>query len=269
MFLALSLLLAVGVVTPAPTFKPAIVTVHANEFAFSAPKSVPAGTITFRMVNDGKQLHHVNIIKLLHGKTVADFTEALKHPGPPPAWVVEVGGPNAAVPGQTSNATLTLEPGQYALVCFVPSPGREGVPHVMKGMISGLTVTPSSAPAVEMPADVSVRLSDYKFAISKPLSAGRHVIKVTNDAAQPHEIVFVKLAPGKTAAGTAEWVESGMQGPPPGMALGGVTPIAKGRSNTFTLDLTPGTYGMICFLPDAKDGKPHSAHGMTTQFEVK
>jgi hypothetical protein len=269
MFRALSLLLAVGVAAPAPKFKPAVVTVHANEFAFTAPKSVPAGTITFRMVNDGKQLHHVSVIKLLHGKTVADFVDALKHPGPPPAWSVAVGGPNAAVPGQTSEATLTLEPGQYALVCFVPSPGKEPVPHVMNGMITGLTVTPSSAPSIEIPADVNVRLSDYKFAFSKPLSAGRHVIRVTNDAAQPHEIVFIKLAPGKTAAGTAAWVESGMQGPPPGMPLGGISPIAKGRSNTFTLDLTPGTYGMICLLPDAKDGKPHSAHGMTTQFEVK
>jgi uncharacterized cupredoxin-like copper-binding protein len=269
MFLALSLLLAVGVMTPAPTFKPAVVTVHASEFAFIAPKSVPAGTITFHMVNDGKQLHHVTLVKLLHGKTVADYMEALKHPGPPPAWSVEVGGPNATGPGQTSDATVTLEPGNYAIVCFVPTPGATPVPHIMKGMFSALTVTPSSAPSAEPTADVNVRLSDYKFTSSKPLSAGRHVIKVTNDAAQPHEIVFVKLAPGKTAAGLAAWVEAGMQGPPPGMALGGVAAMAKGRSNTFTVDLTPGTYGMICFLPDAKDGKPHSAHGMTTQFEVK
>jgi len=53
------------------------------------------------------------------------------------------------------------------------------------------------------------------------------------------------------------------------MALGGVSAIAKGRSSTFPVNLTPATYGMICFLPDAKDGKPHSAHGMTMQFEVK
>ncbi len=269
MLIALSLLLALGVTTPSPTFKPAVVTVHANEFAFTAPKSLPAGTITFRMVNDGKQLHHVTIVKLLQGRTLADFEQALRQPGPPPAWAVEVGGPNATGPGQTSEATVTLEPGNYALVCFVPTPGAAPVPHVMKGMISALTVTPSSAPSAEPAADVNVRLSDYKFTTSKPLTAGRHVIKVTNDAAQPHEIVFVKLLPGKTAAGLAQWVEAGMQGPPPGMALGGVAAIAKGRSNTFALDLTPGTYGMICFLPDAKDGKPHSAHGMTTQFEVK
>lgn len=268
MFRALSLLLAVGVTAPAPTFKPAVVTVHASEFTFTAPKSVAAGTVTLRLVNDGKQLHHVAVMKLLQGKTVSDFVELMKKPGPPPAWAVAVGGPNAAAPGQSTEATLTLEPGNYALICFIPSPG-DPTPHVMKGMISAITVTPSSAPKVDVPADVNIHLSDYKFALSKPLTAGRHVIRVTNDAAQDHEVMFVKLAPGTTAKGLAAWVEDGMKGPPPAMPMGGVSPIARGRSNTVALDLTPGTYGMICFLPDAKDGKPHSVHGMTAQFEVK
>jgi len=268
MFRALSLLLAVGLTAPAPKFKPAVVTVHASEYAFTAPTTAPAGTITFRMVNDGKQLHHVAIVKLLQGKTVSDFVDAMKKPGPPPAWVVAVGGPNAAVPGQSSDATLTLEPGSYALVCFVPSPG-DPTPHVMKGMIRPLTITPSSAPSVDVPADVNIRLSDYKFGVSKPLTAGHHMIRVTNDAAQDHEVLFIKLPPGATAAGVAEWVEAGMKGPPPAMPIGGSSPIARGRSSTIALDLTPGTYGMICFLPDAKDGKPHSVHGMTAQFEVK
>ena len=269
MFRALSLLLVAGIIAPAPSFKPAVVTVRASEFAFTAPKSVPAGTITFRMVNDGKQLHHVTLVKLLHGKTAADYMEALKHPGPPPAWSVEVGGPNATGPGQTSDATVTLEPGNYALVCFVPTPGATPVPHIMKGMISALTITPSSAPGVNVPADVNIRLSDYKFGLSKPLTAGRHTIQVTNDAAQDHEVLFVKLAPGATTKGLAEWVEAGMQGQPPAMPLGGASPLAKGRSSIVSLDLTPGTYGMVCFLPDVKDGKPHSLHGMTAQFEVK
>jgi uncharacterized cupredoxin-like copper-binding protein len=268
MYRALSLLLAAGLTAPAPTFKPAVITVRASEFAFTAPKSAPAGTITLRMVNDGKQLHHVAVVKLLQGRTVSDFVEAMKKPGPPPAWAVAVGGPNAAVPGQSTDATLTLEPGNYALVCFVPSPG-DPTPHVMKGMISALTVTPSSAPSADLPADVTIRLSDYKFALSKPLSAGRHTIRVTNDAAQDHEVLFIKLPPRTTSAGVAEWVEAGMKGPPPAMPIGGVSPLARGRSNTITMELTPGTYGMVCFLPDAKDGKPHSTHGMTAQFEVK
>jgi len=38
---------------------------------------------------------------------------------------------------------------------------------------------------------------------------------------------------------------------------------------SFPVDLTPGTYALLCFAPDAKDGKAHTEHGMITQFEVK
>jgi hypothetical protein len=34
------------------------------------------------------------------------------------------------------------------------------------------------------------------------------------------------------------------------------------------MEFTPGEYGMLCFIPDAKDGKPHIAHGMMKQFTV-
>ena len=34
------------------------------------------------------------------------------------------------------------------------------------------------------------------------------------------------------------------------------------------LDLKPGSYGLLCFVPDAKDGKPHAAHGMMRVFTV-
>jgi hypothetical protein len=42
----------------------------------------------------------------------------------------------------------------------------------------------------------------------------------------------------------------------------------KGKNTYFEADLAPGDYGMICFVPDAKDGKPHFAHGMIQQFKV-
>ena len=34
------------------------------------------------------------------------------------------------------------------------------------------------------------------------------------------------------------------------------------------VDLQPGRYGLICFLPDRKDGKQHFEHGMVQEFEV-
>jgi uncharacterized cupredoxin-like copper-binding protein len=266
---ALVALLATNVVNPHnPTAKPTLVTIRTTEYNFSAPANIPAGTSRFRMENAGKQLHHVTIVRLAPGKTMADYVAAMKKPGPPPAWSTLVGGPNAAPPGQSSEATITLEPGNYILVCFVPSPGEQ-MPHVMKGMIKSLTVTPSSAAGIETASDINLDLSDYAFTLSKPLTAGHHVLRVTNSAKQTHEFQLVKLAPGKSAKDVFDWVEAGMKGAPPGMPLGGGAPMDAGRTMVVPVDLVAGSYGLICFLPDAKDGKPHAVHGMTQTFAVK
>jgi hypothetical protein len=39
-------------------------------------------------------------------------------------------------------------------------------------------------------------------------------------------------------------------------------------SQSFTADFVPGKYALICFLPDAKDGKPHFMHGMVQEVTV-
>jgi len=35
------------------------------------------------------------------------------------------------------------------------------------------------------------------------------------------------------------------------------------------VDLKPGRYALICFLPDASDGKPHFEHGMVREIELE
>lgn len=244
---------------------PAVVTVHARDFAFDAPNEIPAGVTTFHLVNDGPGLHHVQLVRLDSGKTMADLEQALKHPGPPPAWIVFIGGPNAPDPHGESNATLDLQPGSYALLCMVDMPG--GVPHFAKGMVHPLTVTASSSAAVAPAADVDIALQDYGFSLSKGLTAGTHVIALTNTSAQPHEVELIRLAPGKTAQDMLSWIAK-MQGPPPGSALGGGAAIAPGEREQFKATLEPGNYALICFIPDAKDGKPHFVHGMVHEITV-
>jgi hypothetical protein len=140
----------------------------------------------------------------------------------------------------------------------------------MKGMVSSLTVLPEASGSVMPKGDVTVRLTDYKFGFSKPLTAGSHTITVVNDAEQSHELVLVKLNPGKSIQDFSNYVNKElMKGPPPVMPVGGVTAMDKGRTASLAVNLTPGTYGVICFAPDAKDGKGHDIHGMTTQFTVK
>jgi hypothetical protein len=244
-----------------------MVSFTAKEFSFEGPDSIPAGLTMFHLTDAGKELHHVQLIKLEQGKTFADYQAAVKDmaSGPPPAWMVPYGGVNPPAPGATTTAMQVLEPGNYAVVCFVEGPDH--VPHVAKGMMRSLTVTPSSNATTEPNADVTLTLSDYTFTLSKPLAAGKQTIKVENAAAQPHEVVLVRLEPGKTMADLAKWAGE-MKGPPPGKPIGGIPAFMKGKTAYFDADLTPGDYGMICFVPDVKDGKIHAQHGMMTQFKI-
>ena len=254
--------------TPAAAATPNMVSFTAKEFSFEGPDTIPAGLTMIHLTDAGQELHHVQLIKLEEGKTFADFQAAAKEmaKGPPPSWIVFDGGVNPPAPGATTTAMQVLEPGNYAVICLVEGPDH--VPHMAKGMMRPLTVTPSAnANTTEPTADVTLTLSDYAFTLSKPLVAGKQMIKVENAAAQPHEVVLVQLAPGKTIEDVGKWVFD-MKGPPPGKPIGGIPAFGKGRNSYFEADLTPGEYGMICFAPDAKDGKPHVQHGMTTQFKI-
>lgn len=245
---------------------PNVLLVKTSDYAFDAPDTARAGLTTIRLVtNAGHEIHQVGLIRLDSAKTPADLLKAMKAPGQMPKWAVEVAGVNPPAPGRSAEATLTLEPGNYVLVCFVPSP--DGVPHIAKGMSRPLVITGAQVAAAPLPGDVQIRLTDYAFGISVPLTAGAHVIRVVNDAQQTHEVQVVRLAPGKTPADVAAWVEK-MDGPPPGEPLSGVAGLGVGQSASFPLTLTPGEYALICFIPDAKDGKPHYTHGMMRRVTV-
>src|SRR5688500_6921415 len=208
------------------------VTVTASDYAFNAPDSIPAGLTEIRLLNRGTEMHHVWLIRLESGKTLKDLFDAMgKHQGPLPSWARDVGGPNTPGPGGEANAVLRLTPGKYAMVCVIPSP--HGKPHVMKGMAKEVTVTPAAATTAGTNLQISstMTLLDYAFQFSQPLQAGRQLIRVKNTAAQPHEVVIVRLQPGKTTADVLAWMEK-MQGPPPGMPIGGTTDRKSTRLNS-------------------------------------
>lgn len=254
---------------PAPP-APAVVTFTAADFSYTGPDSIPAGVTTIQLVNNGKEPHHLFLVKLNDGKTAQDLMTAFQQPNATsmPAWAVEVGGPNAAEPGKTIAATVPVEAGNYVFFCVIPGP--DGVPHMAKGMMRTLTVVPPAATAVaaaEPTADITMTLVDYGFTLSTPITAGRHTIKFDNTAAQSHEVVLVKLNPGTTMQ---QWVDAAntMKGPLPGQLMDGIAGMAPGKHGFATVDFTPGEYGLVCFAPDMKDGKPHFLHGMIQQITV-
>ncbi len=245
------------------------IVVTAADFTFQAPDSVTAGLEMFHLVNKGPSIHHIQLVQLDSGKTLADLMAALKNSGPPPAWMHQIGGPNAVPPTgvDTSVAYLTLAAGNYALLCFVPD--SAGVPHVMRGMARALTVTPSAAtPAMTPRADVVVHLKDYDFTVLGNLTAGTHTIRIINDGPQPHEMLVAALAPRKKAMDLVKWVDAGMRGMPPGKPMGGTSGLDPHGQISVTITFAKGNYALICFLPDAKDGKEHALHGMVKDITV-
>jgi len=271
-------LLSGGFVACAACAKPAsqaagpnVVTITATDYAFGAPDTIPAGLTTLRLVNQGKELHHASLVRLGDGKTIADFQAgldaAMKNHTPPPPWIAFAGGPNAVTVGDTAWATRALEPGSYVLVCWIPS--ADGAPHILKGMMRPIAVVGLGGAAPEPPADVVVKLTDYDFMFSQPLTAGTRTIRVESVGLQAHEIVITALPPGKTLQDFIAWEQGGEKGPlPTGRWLGGVTGLDAGQHAHFTARFAPGNYLILCFWPDAKDGKPHLMHGMAKQITV-
>jgi len=259
-----------AVVAPRPMLAqaPQIVIVRATDYKFDAPDSIPAGTTSLRLENAGKEVHHLWLVQLKDGRTYDQFMRAMDSWSSPsmPGWVTDAGGPNDVSPGLTASAIVTLEPGRYVLVCYVPA--VDGRLHVMHGMVKQLTVTTGRADATEPAADIALRTTDYAYEFSKPVTAGTHTMRIENVAEQSHEVVIARLLSGKTAAQALTWLNAGQHGPAPVTAIGGASGLSKGRHQTITVNFDPGRYVLLCFIPDKNDGKPHTAHGMLKEFTV-
>ena len=254
---------------------PRVVSITATDFAFGAPDTIPAGLTTFRMVNQGREPHQA-VIMGAPGKSFAELEAAAVPKGPIPEWwraFLELhptfpGGPGVVIGADSSVITATLEPGNYVIVCFVPSP--DGKMHVQKGMFRRLVVTPASGAAVstEPNANLTVTLSDFAFETSAPITAGTYTVRVENTGPQLHELTVERLAPGKTIADWQRWVAGGMKGEPVTIPAGGLAGPDKGKVGWVTLTFTPGRYLFLCYVPDTKDGAPHFVHGMVQEVTV-
>jgi len=245
------------------------VVIVAHDYGFTGPDRVSAGMITVQVVNQGKDLHQVQILQLNEGKTAEDFYAAMKADSAHfPPWAKFVGGPNAVMPGGKAKATMALSAGDYLLLCLVPD--SKGVPHVALGMVKPLTVDATNRPLAAPPAaDRTITMTDFAFEVSHPITAGMHMLHVENRGKQPHEVVVVKLDDGKTVKDFGAAFAPGASDPPPGRAMGGLVGIEKGTTGYFSGQFEPGRYGLICFFPDPTTGALHFTQGMMLDFTVQ
>lgn len=271
--LAMTLLLgACGPAThsqAAPAAQIPQITIKANDFSFDAPAQIEAGLVKVNLVNDGQEPHHAQIVRLNEGVTLEQFQTALQQ-GPEAALplAVAAGGPGIIDPGLSSQVILDLSPGQYLLLCFVP--GHDGLPHLAKGMVKPIEVVARAdqVKVVKPKADATIKLLDFSFILPAKIDAGPQVWQVVNEGSQPHEILLIKLVEGKTRADVQAFMES-PHGAPPFVNVGGFQAIHPGETGWLNLNLTPGEYVALCYVPDPASGHAHLEMGMVLPFIVK
>jgi hypothetical protein len=225
--------------------------------------------VTLVLTNPSETWHHLQLVRLPDGWSMDEFKEAMAgiQPGsPPPDWFMDAGGVNPPPQGGSARVTMMVEPGEYAVLCLVDTPDH--VPHFLKGMIQPLTVTAPSGPPAELPpSDMTLTLVDYAFSFSAPPTGGSHVIRVENAASQSHEVAIFRFLPGETMDDLMAWAAT-YDGPAPVEPVGGVAEMRPDQVADMYIDLTPGEYVALCFVPDATDGMPHLVHGMALPFTV-
>lgn len=118
------------------------VEVAAVEYAFEdVPESVPAGMVAFKMANEGEEEHEMILFARAEGET-RSFQELVELPEEESEDAVRFVGAAFAPPGADGVVLADLEPGDYAMACFIPvGGGEDGPPHVAEGMLAEFTVS--------------------------------------------------------------------------------------------------------------------------------
>ena len=267
------------------TDAPNVVALAATEYAFQAPDSVPEGWTILRLANHGKEVHYGHMVRLDSSKTVQQlvdaYAEAIRTSGPRPKWVKRFGGPGGTAPGDSSSVTQYLEPGSYVWIC--PVEDSTGAPHFAKGEFKPFVVHGAGTAVANRPAapeaNMVVRLMDYSFAFDSAVTTGPRSIRVVNEGVEPHDLVLMKLVPGRTVADVQRWLNPERARRPDqaaepapsletiGMPVGGIAAIGPAMEAFFQADFTPGDYVLLC-MATAPDGRSHIEHGMIRQLKV-
>lgn len=190
----------------------------------------------------------------------------------PPAWYYETtlaGGPYA-LPGETRSAVIDLTPGEWVLWAEFPGAPQDPVPVMVTGE------APADQPAVN--ADLRIEMSEYTFTFPTPLTAGSAVVELANVGEEPHFIGMGRVPDGTTlddVMGLFAMFDDPMATPTGGLSFADVDIVldtadqSAGVTAWYSVELEPGTYLAVCFVPDPVNGIPHAMLGMTQIVEVE
>lgn len=198
-----------------------------------------------------------------------DIESAVTAFGRLPEWFQQIkfmGGTGLISPKHTAKSTVYLDPGVYAMECYVKMFNGEW--HTSHGMLKQIIVkeekTDLQPPAPTVTLDIS---SIDGIVLRDSLTVGKQIIR-TNFVDQKiwehfvgHDVNLVKYENTASLDSLIQWMNwmnpRGLRSPAPDgfTFLGGMNNLSAGQYGFFEADLTPGNYVLISEVPDANEKK--------------
>jgi len=128
----------------------------ATDSGFEAPATMPPGRRHLLFENRGNEIHEAMLVKLPQGVSPADFVAAVKGGALFPKGALDYSGPGLTSPGESIEIWLTVDPGDYILVCW-----NSG--HATSTAVHPFAVRGGRADDPVPKEDVVVKLFDFRF----------------------------------------------------------------------------------------------------------
>ena len=257
------------------------------------------GWTRVRFDNAGIEAHQVMFARLKDGVDLAELGETAAGDSSGSAAIAYVdmlGGVSYIGPGQSIEAVVDLPEGTIMAMCYVPD--ADGVAHALSGMSTVLNVGPAAgegsppgAPVADESADDradesaddradeseavvgTITMGADGYEIPDPLPAGWYRVVNRDPGGAPgeglHELSILGLDEELDPAGLDRLLdELATNATPtvPLVALGGLGALSSGLEAYLYLDLEPGPYLAVDFMPDPDDPRPHLLDGYVTSF---
>lgn len=254
------------------------------------PEEVAAGRYYITLENTSALDIDLEFFQLPDGFTIDDYVALAEEANNSEEWVppdvfyeIVFNGGVTTGAGETAGAVVDLTPGEWYANVFAFDPEGEASSDVPKAV----TVT-GEMPALEDPAGiVQISMAEMYFEVPDTMTSGPQVWRVENTGEQVHHVVLWGVPDGTTSEQVLTLLTS--MGPPASPAAGasnsatpaepalgfedlqdlfGTPLFSSGQFGHYEVDLAPGTYVMVCFLPDPT-GMPHFLMGMVEVFTVE
>ena len=193
---------------------------------------------------------------------------------PPEFYEITISGGISAPAGASAGVILDLVPGLWAFNYFVADEAGPGI-----NIPTAVEVTGEPNGMSPPEADVVAEMYEMEFTIPDEVAAGPQVWEVTTTGMQPHFVLMSRYPEAFTDEQVMELLTSFDPTGTPDPSSSALqfdlfedafeSPVlSSGQTNWYEIDLEPGYYVALCFIPDPETGAPHALLGMHELFEV-